>query len=153
MSSDWPKIWHKNDYDVNLVQNYYRGGWAFKALLCRHIRALQQISSRGFKSEPMLSGRDVIDSRQVDAPLSKTLSIVASIRLPYRCNRIDKIYPQMPLHLGVKLYRVLRLSAVRTRKNSWAIARSNKSTAVTFGGNVLRCTTAPSRKYTQNHER
>ena len=35
--------------------------------------------------------RDVIDSRQVDAPLGMTLSIVASIRQPYRCGRIDKI--------------------------------------------------------------
>ena len=35
--------------------------------------------------------RDVIDSRQVDAPLGMTLSIVASIRQPYRCDRIDKI--------------------------------------------------------------
>ena len=60
--------------------------------------------------------RDVIDSRQVDAPLSKNLSIVASIRLLYRCDRIDKIYPQMPLHLGVKFYRVLRLSAESTCK-------------------------------------
>ena len=30
-------------------------------------------------------------SRQVDAPLGMTLSIVASIRQPYRCGRIDKI--------------------------------------------------------------
>ena len=43
--------------------------------------------------------RSVIDSRQVDAPLDMTLSIVASIRQPYRCDRIDKIKPQMPLPL------------------------------------------------------
>ena len=64
------------------------------------------------------TARDVIDSCQVDAPLDKTLSIVASIRQPYRCERIDKIYPQMPLHLGVKFYHVLRLSAVSTHKKS-----------------------------------
>ena len=62
--------------------------------------------------------RDVIDSRQVDAPLAKTLLIVASIRQPHRCDRIDKIYPQMPLHLGVKFYHVVRLSAVSTHKKS-----------------------------------
>ena len=43
--------------------------------------------------------RSVIDSRQVDAPLDMTLSIVASIRQPYRCDRIDKIKSQMPLPL------------------------------------------------------
>ena len=43
--------------------------------------------------------RSVIDSRQVNAPLDMTLSIVPSIRQPYRCDRIDKIKPQMPLPL------------------------------------------------------
>ena len=104
------------------------------------------ISMNGIK-KVFSSPRDVIDSCQVDAPLSKTLSIVASIRLPYRCDRINKIYPQMPLHLGVKFHRVLRLSAVSTRENSWAIARSNKPTAVSLDGNALSCTTALSRKY------
>ena len=95
---------------------------------------------------PVQNSRDVIDSRQVDAPLSKTLSIVASIRLPYRCDRIDKINPkcryiwglslpcttaasrkytqkimsdrsvQQPLPLVVMFYVVLRLSVVSTRK-------------------------------------
>ena len=65
--------------------------------------------------------RSVIDSRQVNAPKSQAMSIVTSIKQTYRCDRIDNIYPQMPLHLGVKFYRVLRLSAVSTRKNSWAI--------------------------------
>ena len=39
----------------------------------------------------VLKYRSVIDSRQVDAPLDMTLSIVASIRQPYRCDRIEKI--------------------------------------------------------------
>ena len=73
--------------------------------------------------------RDVIDSRQIDAPLSKTLSIVASIRLPYRCDRINKIYPQMPLHLGVIFYRVLWLSAISTCKIMSRPIRSPKQMA------------------------
>ena len=56
------------------------------------------------KRSPYPDTRSVIDSRLVDAPLDMTLSIVTSIRQPYRCDRIDKILPQMPLHLGVKFY-------------------------------------------------
>ena len=65
-------------------------------LMSTHIRCLvskpESLKDKQTKSiNLVVTTRDVIDSRQVDAPLGMTLSIVASIRQPYRCGRIDKI--------------------------------------------------------------
>ena len=70
--------------------------------------------------------------------VAKSMQVNAkSIRQPYRCDRINKIYPQMHLHLGVKFYRVLRLSAVKyTQKIMNDRSALTKSTAVTCDGNV-----------------